>query len=124
MLKQTIIFTLAVAALFMTSCSGGGSESNNELCDCMEVELKIYEETKGLDFNDPKYEEVEEKYASKIAECEELNNKFRDEFSDLSEEQAEKKEKELLGDCDAFAKLKKIMEEEMKAFEESMKDFE
>lgn len=83
MKKAMLSIAVIFAALAFTSC-GDDKEDGDEsekvggmsVCDCMEMGEEMAEEMKAVDFDEAKTEEIEEKYADKLEECEKMGEEM------------------------------------------------
>lgn len=122
MLKRTIFLGVAAATLSLTSCKSGGEYA--ELCDCIQVQLDMMDDYEAAGYDQDKLEAIEEKYKSDAERCEAVGKDFQKSMEGLSEEEAQEKEKAIADECPAFKKLQDKIEEQMKAFEESMQSLD
>lgn len=118
MFRKSLFIGAAALSLGIASC--GGSQS--EVCDCLDLSLKMMQEAEGLSFDDPKMAEIQEKYEADNERCQEVMEAFDAEFEGLSDEEIAEKQKAEFESCSSYEKLAEMMEAQMKAFEESMQD--
>lgn len=123
MLKRTFFLGVAAATLSLSSCESGGGEYA-ELCDCIQIQLDMMDDYEKAGYDQEKLEAIEEKYKADAEKCEAVGEEFQNSMEGLSEEEAEAKEKEIADACPAFKKLQEQIEEQMRAFEESMQSFD
>lgn len=119
MTRKFLFAGAAILALGLNSCN---TEKETTLCDCIELQAQILEESKDLDFGDPKMKEIEEQYAEQMEACEIIGENLQKEFDELSNEEAMKKQEEMFQDCPAFEKVQALMNEQMKKYEEQMQN--
>ncbi|MCC5922240.1 MAG: hypothetical protein JJT77_00525 [Crocinitomicaceae bacterium] len=123
MLKRTFFLGVAVATLGLTSCKSGSGEYA-DLCDCIQIQLDMMDDYEAAGYDQEKLEAIEDKYKADAEKCEAIGREFQKSMEGLSEEEAEAKEKDIADACPAFKKLQDKIEEQMRAFEESMQSFD
>ncbi len=120
MLKKSLFIGAAAIALALTSCG----EKKSAICECLDLTVQMMEESKDLDFNDPKVQEIREKYKADEERCEKVMEEFQAQFDGLSDEEMQAKQVEEFEKCPSYARIQEIMDEQMKAFEEAMGNME
>ena len=120
-IRNVVIASLSVVLL--ASCSGPAELT---FCDCIELNLKAFEEVGMTD--EAKMKAFQEEHKETLDKCEAIGDKMNEEMKDLSPEEQAKKGEELKADCPAFQKVEEIMmkqqEEMMKQYEESMQNMD
>lgn len=126
MLKKSFFVSLVGLSLFLSSCGENIEEVSEPttLCDCIELQLEIMEDTKGINFDDAAMKEIEEKYAEEFEICDQIGKEMEAEFEGLTPQEAEKVQQDMINDCPAYKKLEKIVEEEMQQMQQSMGDID
>jgi hypothetical protein len=94
---KKVLLTLTVAAgLAMTSCGG------TDMCSCFETQMEMSKELEAAGDDEAKQKEVEDKYKADKDACKKLGETMKEEMKDMSNEDAEKKFKEMQDDCPAM----------------------
>jgi hypothetical protein len=121
MIKKMFFIGMAAVAMAVTSCGDGLPK---DMCDCIEVQVEFMKETADLDFDDPKIKEIETKYEAQTTKCEELSKEYETKFEGMSQEEVEKEQKAILDGCPAYEEMEKLMDAQMKKFQESMQNMD
>lgn len=104
--------------------SSFSSSNIKDMCDCIGVQVEIMKETADLEFDDPKAKEVEAQYEAEMEACDELSKEYEEKFAEMSQEEIEAEQQDILDNCAAYDELQELMDAQMKKFEEQMQDMD
>lgn len=93
---------VAVATIAMTSCGG------NEMCECFEMGMEMTEKMKEAGGDADKMTAIQEEYKAQSDACDKAGDALDKSMKDMTDEDKEAKEKEMMDSCPA---MKKAMEE-------------
>lgn len=118
-MRLTTTFILGGLLTLIYSCDEAPAEKTlyDELCECVELGQKVYEEYEAGGSNQDDVEELQAKYQEEFDKCEEVTQELDLEFEDLSEEEIKEKELEIRAACPALdeqIKEQERMQEEMR----------
>lgn len=121
MIRKALLVGVVGLSTIISSCGDGMPK---DMCDCIGVQVEIMKETADLEFDDPKAKEVEAQYEAEMEACDELSKSYEEKFADMSQEEIEAEQQDILDNCAAYDELQELMDAQMKKFEEQMQDMD
>ena len=117
-MRLTTTFIIGGLLTLIYSCNQAPAEKTlyEELCECVELGQKVYEEFEAGGSNPEDVENLQEKYKEEFDKCEEVTKELDLVFENLSEEELKEKELEIRAACPALdeqIKEQERMQEEM-----------